>query len=327
MLRPLIVCSLALCLFSCASLQARDPNNKDSETQQPTQTAVPPTSPPAARSNVTGPPGSEETNQHQDEPRWLGFPIGSWADWVMVFITFAGIRYARRTLRKLKSQTRAAVDNAKAAKASAEGLKNAERAYVAITHQQADDRWHAAGEELPIGFHKHGNRQGELHPHLLETRIFNSGHTPAEVYGGLITRVIALDANPYKPPTDINAMHTAEGWIPPYYLAAGKYYRKKIELLLTLDEMQAISGHNGQLWLVGFVIYQDVFGALHRAGFCRRVKTETVYKNNLFVDVTCMRYNYDHEINEDGTRKEQLNRQGPARKPSVMRRLERATFG
>ncbi|HYN08035.1 MAG TPA: hypothetical protein VES67_11645 [Vicinamibacterales bacterium] len=205
-----------------------------------------------------------------------------------------GVVAAVWTLTKMERQISVARDAANAAKASADGLKNSERAYVSIRHQQADDKW----EEGDIGLHKRGNREGDFHRHRLDFRIENSGRTPAHILGGIIQHVRDLPAHSYEPPRDIT---NDRGHIPGNYLPAQDRYRQKMDFMLTMEEMTAIS--DSRLWLVGYVDYRDAFKALHRAGFCRRVKHSSDTKNNMFVDITCEPYNYDTEIDEQGNPK------------------------
>lgn len=307
MRRILPFCWLALSLLSCASLQARDAKDKSAHTEQPAQNAAPPASSTGTAGNMAGPAGTAQSNQHQDEPRWLGFPMGSWADFAMVLITAGGVLYARRTLKQIGEQTRAANANAAAALASANAVKFGERAYVNIRHQATEDQW----DGFYMGFYPKVRDEEGLFPCTLDVKIVNSGGTPARVHGGQVVAIRDLPNHPYVPPPSASAARGRRGYVNGFFLHAGQWYRQKLKFAITNDERLAMTEDNGQLWLVGFVDYSDQFDVRYRSRFCRRARlrrdgNDDKSKSNLSVDPTCEDYNDDYEIDQQGNRKQTL---------------------
>ena len=97
----------------------------------------------------------------------------------------------------MSGQTRAATEAANAAKASAESLKNTERAYMVITYRQkGDDDW-------PEDYNFHPCRISKapdgLTCYRLHIRVVNTGKTPATVLGGRVQTVIDLDDIGFRP--------------------------------------------------------------------------------------------------------------------------------
>jgi hypothetical protein len=186
-------------------------------------------------------------------------------------------------------QTRSA---ARAVLTSAEDLKEAERAYVSIQYRQNSDDWPedffrqcesagtVAGEE-PLCYHLH-------------LRIANSGQTPAHIEGGGIQTVPFMDETPFTPPV---RTPDGRGEISPTFLDARTRYAAKFTYHLTPIDLKALT--DSRLWLVGYVDYVDVFGARHRAGFCRRIGPREDSGNNVLLDdSTCGPYDQDRPIGE-----------------------------
>jgi hypothetical protein len=211
-----------------------------------------------------------------------------------------------KSIRIARDNASAAEESANAAKASAEGLKNTERAYVGIQYRQKGDEW---AEDF--SFHPCVRQSAieDIGPecHRLHIRIVNTGRTPARIRGGGISCVIDLPKHPFNP---LTAQFDDDSAISPNFLHAGGHYGEKLSYILSQAERDA--KRHERLWLVGFVVYLDVFGRRHRAGFCRRpglskpneLVNKAWTKNNLTVDPTCDPYNYDYEIDEQGNRKQ-----------------------
>ena len=189
---------------------------------------------------------------------------------------------------------RIAQDAANAAKASVDGLKSAERAYVGFRNQEFGEQW-----TNDPGFHM---RDAKNERHTLEIRVRNTGGTPATIHGGIVRPVALLDENKFTPPVQLPK--GGQDFIHGNFLHAGDHYIQKLFYDLTAAENDALG--SGRLWLVGYFDYTDAFGVNHRAGYCRRVNRKPMFptRNNLFIDHVSGPYNYDDEIDEQGNRKQ-----------------------
>lgn len=281
-------------LAACASLHP-DRNQNEAQKQQDEQRAVTPTQGAATSSPTEPAPGADKnTPTNEDPPEQcilFNLNCGNAAEWAQAFLMFVAAAFAVATLI-------ATTKAANAAKASADALQNSQRAYVGIRYRQKANEW---PEEF--SFHKCSNKRtlanfGET-CRRLHIRVINGGQTPARIQGGGIQCALENDVVRFDP---ITATFEKETTIAPNYLHAGGHYSEKLTYRLTDVEDKA--ANDGRLWLVGYLIYVDVFERQHRAGFCCRVGGGTDPKrNNLSVDETCKDYNYDYEIDEKGQRK------------------------
>jgi hypothetical protein len=211
-------------------------------------------------------------------------------------------RIALEALVETRRSAEAAAKSAEAAKTSADSLKNSERAYVVLKHWSAEERT----EQRHMGFHplrsdKTDDATG-LTKYRLHIRVKNSGRTPATVLYGMIQRAHNLDmwGDRYEPPLRPEYVNADER-IPGTLLHANDHYFRKLNYSLNATECDAIGAK--KMWLVGYVVYVDRFGATHRGGFCRHVNDALAGKNNLEIDDVSLPYNYDYEIDENGKKK------------------------
>ena len=167
--------------------------------------------------------------------------------WVMVGITLLALFAAWRTLGILRSQTDIAKTNADSAKASAEAVLRAERAYVSMSH-------------LPPGLLAEPAVDG-VHTVRVSVAIENKGNTPARVLNAELfahsTANPLPDDPPYNPPTD-----------PPdtAYLVKDERFHMNSAFPFPEDRWAQIQNGKCTLWLLGYVDYADVFNRRHRAG-------------------------------------------------------------
>jgi hypothetical protein len=234
-----------------------------------------------------------------------GATVGLFIVAVLQAITLAE---QQQTMQQALIDTRRA---AQAAIASADGLKNSERAYIGIQYRQKADEW----TDIAFSFHRCTDtktlKRLPDNCHRLHIRVVNSGRTPARILnGGGIKYIIDLPRRGFDPKT---ATFTEDSGIAPNFLHAGGRYSEK--LTYEMAEADVLAKDRGELWLVGFLLYEDVFGRRHRAGFCRHVSgkpdsgIDDNTKNNLSVDDSCGGYNYDYEVDDQGNRKNQPTEQ------------------
>ena len=300
---------VALAFLALSQPPAPSRGNSDQAKKQQPQTKrsdpAPPSNPIAPQPvTITGMPvvqvqginPPQNPGNKRDQPLADWWPL-TWNDTIMVALTFAiGVVASLQVVRM------------GAANAHTQAV---ERAYIGIHHRHSgdtDDSWDFSFYPTRKSKGLPDPNDGRT-PYRLDIRVANSGQTPAQIHGGGVRAVPHLDRVGFNCPS-LQEITEERGHIPGNFLHAGDRYRLKITLSLSPDEIQALQ--IGELWVSGFVEYSDTFRAKHRAGFCRRVNPEikpktrfnlqerakivTTWKNNLFVDRTCERYNYDQRI-------------------------------
>jgi hypothetical protein len=226
-------------------------------------------------------------------------------------ITSADVEAAeqRRIANDALVETRKSAD---AAKASADALKNTERAYIGLVHWLSDDARPILVNQLDVARAQHG--LGPLGPdfdrshigfqrnpwnaqpeggqvrYKLELRVVNNGRTPAYIHWG---KVRCAPGGPMAV-NWIHDPHEGRADIDGNYLHASGEYLAKLFFTLTAEDEARIKAK--ELWLVGLLLYTDIFLVSHELGFCRRVIPMTQGKNNLIVDHSTVSHNYDREV-------------------------------
>jgi hypothetical protein len=202
-------------------------------------------------------------------------PLGpsTWSNWVLAILAAIAAFLAAMNLGAIREQVTANVLEARAAHASAEWIRTAERAYVGIGNKG--------------GFHPRDRKQGDpanKTPYRIEIRLFNSGHTPARVHGGLLQLVFDT-MHGFKPQSIASAKMISGdvGHIPGTFLHPESPQTQKLDFFLTPEQVLRVS--NGKLYLAGYVEY-STFQRRFRAVHCRWVNPEVtdVTKGNMRID-------------------------------------------
>jgi hypothetical protein len=200
----------------------------------------------------------------------------------------------------MSGQLAAAKVAAHAAEASADALRNSERAYISIRHWSAADK----GDGRTLGFHpcEDQNPDRQTTKYRLEIRVTNVGKSPATVIGGQIQRVLNLQhfAGTFAP-VDYLSVNSAERIMGTFLHPNEKIFRKLTYELHNSELTELAAQH---YWLVGYVIYKDHSTKIrYRTDYCRHINNVSKGKNNLEIDDTSLPYNDDYEIDENGNRK------------------------
>jgi hypothetical protein len=154
-----------------------------------------------------------------------------------------------------------------------------ERAYVAMSHLDVG-LLPATDYGLPLGF-----------PIDASIEVKNHGQTPATILEtGLELRIGERLASP---PTYAPDKCLREQFV---LVPGGKAfcYLRDFGLFRISEpaELTAVRDGTKHVWLVGYLIYEDIFKKRHRAGYARHYKFNPMVSSNLELDRSTNEYNY-----------------------------------
>ncbi len=178
-------------------------------------------------------------------PEWAAVALTA----VYVLLTGFYVVFAGLTLRRIKGQTKATENTAKAAQASAESVLAIERPWILV-------------EEIAAPILDSGESAGSLYPRqaYCSLTVRNFGRTPAKVTQERAE--LRLGNHPTIPPFDTYELDGSS--ITPYMLPQQERVKRKAPLqpfgFLTPDDTRTLSQAGSKfLWLCGFLKYRDTF--------------------------------------------------------------------
>lgn len=190
----------------------------------------------------------------------------------------------RRQLYTMKDALEATRTSAVAAAANANGVIQAERAYVAMAHTSYLLKF---DEPDAIWF---------------EVQIRNHGRTPGTVLGGAV-RVVFGPIDHQAPETlapDGTTTSIAPAFLVPNKKMCTRGMVFRVDSARIHRATQPITLHDEQeplsLWLMGYVDYRDQFGESHRGGYGRRWDRDT---KDLVFDRTTAAFNFDRPLSDE----------------------------
>ena len=157
-----------------------------------------------------------------------------------------------------------------------EATKIIERAYVSMSH-------------LPPGLVCVQNPTGNAFDVRVTIRITNSGRTPADIVAHDVQLVLGpLIPNPARPPVPANP--------PTSVMMPGDHGDLWLNFPVSADVFAGIELGTQPAALVGWVVYRDRFGYLHRHGYARQYNLPAPGTANNLMFVAVPGYNYDEDL-------------------------------
>jgi hypothetical protein len=183
----------------------------------------------------------------------------------LVLVGAIGIWFARRTLRAVEEQSRAAVIGATAANLNAQAVINSERAWILIDRGELADR---IQEPYLVDSTKFAMVERMSHCIFF---LKNFGKTPGRMT--MLACELQIGNGRDRPPS--TQVYETTGDFPPLMLAPGEPRAIEARGLVGFNDINISRLNNNRnpafLWLCGVIKYEDVFNGVasgHKTNFC-----------------------------------------------------------